>query len=202
MKKHYAILSALTLIVSATMVLGCGDASEKTAQEVVEKAIEAGTNGEVDIDISKDGESGSINIKGKDGETLSIKADGADGEGGSITLGGEDGAATMKFGDQAKLPDDFPKDIPMYPGLKVLTVTSMPTEEAHIVMAQSADALDKVAAFYKKEAAAKGWKEEMTMNQGEMHMLNYSKDGHALNVVVAKDDENGGAMVNITTGKM
>jgi hypothetical protein len=178
MKKHYVIISALTLIVGATMILGCGQASETIAEKVMEKAIEAGTDGKADVNVSKDGEGFTITGT-EDGETM-----------------------TMKMGDQAKLPDNFPKDIPMYEGLALMVVTSMGADEGHMVQGTTADALDKVVAFYKKEVAAKGWKEEMVQSQADVHMLIYSKEKRSLNVTIGKDEDNGGqTFVSMITAK-
>jgi len=55
----------------------------------------------------------------------------------------------------------------------------------------TADALDKVAEYYKKELPAKGWKEENTMSQSgdsPMHMLTYTKEERTAMVMIAKDD--------------
>ncbi|MEA1987008.1 MAG: hypothetical protein U9N76_05925, partial [Candidatus Marinimicrobia bacterium] len=64
MKKLITILFALTLL-----IVGCGKNAgekfaEKMASKIAEKAVEAGSGEDVDIDISGDGENGSITIKG------------------------------------------------------------------------------------------------------------------------------------------
>lgn len=59
-----------------------------------------------------------------------------------------------------QLPSDWPSDVPVYGGAKVLySASSNPsTGSAGSYLAlQSSDAPDKVSEFYKRELAAKGW---------------------------------------------
>ena len=71
------------------LMMGCGSsekAEEKVAEKIAEKAIAAQTGKKVDIDIDK--------------ERMQIKT--------------EDGEMTLTSGESAKIPDTFPKDIPIY----------------------------------------------------------------------------------------
>lgn len=205
-----SVVMKMTIILMAVAIsmtfAGCG---KKASEIIAEKAIEAGAsqNGEkVDVDISK----GEMTIKGKDGEQkMNIQKDG---DGSTVTVSGKDGfkmktddnGATMEMadggkmtsGDAAKLPDNFPADVPMYEGMKLIWVMTTP-DEGMSVTAETADAPDKVTAFYKEQVAAKGWTEKYATQQDTMFNGQYSKDGRDLIVMVMKNDDKTGIQLTI-----
>ena len=82
----------------------------------------------------------------------------------SLTLAGATAMlALASSGQSAKLPADFPKDVPIY---KNSTVTSygplIPgnTQAGNVLILETSDAKADVLAFYKKELPANGWKME------------------------------------------
>jgi len=200
--KTAAILAAATIFVAFA---GCG---KKVSELATEKAIEmaAGQNGEkVDVDISE----GKMTVTGKDGEQTTIQGDG---DNSTITMTGKDGfkmnandtGATMEMadgskmtsGDAAKLPEDFPKDVPTYEGMKLIMAMSTP-DGGFSVTAETTDALDKVSTFFKEQVAAKGWTEGYAAQQGEMFNGQYTKDGRSLIVMVMKSDDKTGIQLTI-----
>jgi hypothetical protein len=58
---------------------------------------------------------------------------------------------------EAKLPADYPKDVPIYPGAKV--EQAGPAVKDMVVLS-TADSKDKALAFYKAELPKNGWKIE------------------------------------------
>jgi hypothetical protein len=167
---------------------GCGgkSAEEKSAEELAERMIEQAAKAEgaeVDVDVS----SGSVKIRGTDEEGGTVNVD-MDEE--SATITSEGGRTTMTAGAAAKIPDDFPKDVPLYEKMKVMAVQQDSASGAISVTAQSQDSLAKIAEFYKKGAESNGWAQESDMSQGgAMHMLAYSKGNRNLNLVLMGDGE-------------
>lgn len=63
------------------------------------------------------------------------------------------------YGSNAKLPSDFPSDVPVYPDAKLNVInTNGEDKDAKFVVSYTASVTaDKVVDFYKKELVAKGW---------------------------------------------
>ena len=155
---------ALTL---AMVVAGCG---QKAAEFVAEKAIEAGSGGQADVDIS--GDSANITMKTADGTEVEI-------------------------GTASNVPDDFPEDVPLYPGLTVQSTAKESSKQMFTVTGSSEDAFTKVSEHLKSKLVEEGWTEDSAVTTPQMHMLNYKKDGRVANVQVI--DANGATQVTVTT---
>lgn len=94
---------------------------------------------------------------------------------GTVTVTGKDGkTATLSF-NQNKIPDDYPKDVPVY-SAKVVMSQSVSEKNGRNLMLESSDAADKIAEYYKKELDRNGWKTETTVATSGMHMLGANKD--------------------------
>jgi len=134
--------------------------------------------------------------KGKD--KVTVKGDDK-----SLTMTMGNGAITAETGKGAKVSADFPKDIPVYPKSEVLMSMKMAENQTFTVQLGTADSLDTVGAYYKKEMAAQGWTESQTMNQGgdrPMQMLVYSKEKEKRTVTVMVASEQGKTTINLQTG--
>lgn len=137
----------IIVIASVTVALmGCGKPSEKAAEKAVEAAIEKESGGKAKVDISQ----GSI----------SVKTDGKD-------------QMEMTSGQNAKVPEDFPKDIPVYAGATVLS--SIKAEGSFNINLETADEMSKVTASYKEAMKKEGWTEKTAADMGQMTMLTYAK---------------------------
>jgi len=200
--KTQASIGMGILLAVAVAFSGCG--GEKAGQKAAEKAMEKAMSQDgkkVDVDLGKDGQSLSMKVQGAEAESESMDMNvSGDAKDSAMTVQTADGAMVTTTGANAKLPDDFPKDIPQYPGMKLDMVHAM--GDSVTVQATTSDALDKVGAFYKKECVAQGWTEQMSMNQpGEeaMQMLTFEKAGRTLSLVIAT--ENGAVRISLTTAK-
>lgn len=94
-------------------------------------------------------------IESKTGIKTNIK----DLEEGKMTFTDEKTGATVDVGS-GKMPDNFPKDFPVYPGAKVTSsLSGGQTDKGNgfWLTLSTPDALDKVTAFYKTSFAANGW---------------------------------------------
>jgi hypothetical protein len=140
--------------------MGCKRLAERAAEKAEEKAIEKQTGGQVSIN----GEKG----------TLTIVTD----------------AGAMTLGETAKIPDDFPKNVPVYPGAapKVAMKSAAGGKETWSVIVETMDAKDKVVAYYK--ANMSGFTVASTMDVGTGTMTVYQSP--KLDVTLMTGAESGG----------
>jgi hypothetical protein len=164
------LLTATLLLVS---VAGC----KKIAEEAIEGAIEsqaARQGSEANVEI--DDESFSMQVQGKDGQQ------------------------TLQIGEDTKLPEGFPEDVPLYPDWTIVVAHTQAGDSIFMIQAQSADPLPQVAEFFTEKVPQNGWEEKSNTSQGEkMKILQYAKDDRTLNFIINADDQ--GTGVNITIAK-
>ena len=186
MRASFTWTIAIALAIVVALPLGCG-CRQKVADKAIEKVIEAQAKKDgKDVDVKMNSADGSMTITSTDGKE---KVDMKSGDK-SFTIQTKDG--TMVAGDAAKLPESFPKDVPVYPGAKPTLVSTMAGNETFNVNFDTADTIDKVGAYYKKELTANGWQEQQTMNQAgdrPMQMLNYTKGERMVMVTVTRDGD-------------
>jgi hypothetical protein len=107
---------------------------------------------------------------------------------GSVTVKTDDGKSTATYGTDAKLPDGFPSDIPIYEPSNIIYATS--TDKKHYsVSARTADSTSDVLAYYKKELATQGWKATSESSYGEGTILIYKKNNRQLSASVSTQDD-------------
>ena len=68
----------------------------------------------------------------------------------SMTFTGKDGQKVEINTAGGKIPDDYPKDLPVYEGTKVVMSQSANEKNTHTLMLESGDPADKISDFYKK----------------------------------------------------
>ena len=189
MKKSFTWKLAVGLAIVVALPLGCS-CRQKIADKAIEKAIEtqAKKDGK-DVDVKMDTKAGTMSIKAKDGSenvNVDMKSDGN-----SFSIKTQDGV--VLGGENAKIPDSFPKDVPVFPGAKPTLVTTDTKSEMFSVSLTTADTFENVGTYYKKELAANGWKEEQTMTQSgdqPMQMLTYTKENRSVMVTITRDGAN------------
>lgn len=214
MRTHMAVFGIVILALGLVLA-GCGKAAEKTGETIAEKAIEKALSSDgnkVDVKIGKDGQASNITVQGTDSDgnkiDMTMNVDGGqgtlkmndknmdmtmsgDGDKGSLQIKGPEGTMTMTTGDGAVLPPNYPKDIPLYPGLKLNMVQTIPENNTFVVQGFSDDPLDKVAAFCKEKMPANGWTEQTSMNQGgdsPMAMFAFQKDQRTMSILIGKEE--------------
>lgn len=91
-----------------------------------------------------------------------------DENGDSTTIKGADGSELTVNNGEGKLAEGFPTNIPVYAGTIVdsagMTVNNASTWTASI---DTADSVDDIKAFYKKELEAQGWKITSEVDQND-----------------------------------
>ncbi len=203
--RGFGLWMIVGLISMGVLVPGCGSKpSETVAEKAVEKMVEqalSDTGQKVNVKIGKEGDGFSMTVTGDDAEGVSEIKIGQDEQTFSLSMQGMDGNVMVAGGEDARIPDTFPKDVPLYPGMKLLLVQSMPEQQGYIIQARSDDSMDKVAAYIKKEVAAQEWKETLAMSQAgdpPMQMLGYSKNNRVLHFVLNSED--GGTVIHLNHG--
>jgi hypothetical protein len=147
--------AVMMALVAAVAMTGCG---KKTSETLAEKIIER--------QMAKEGVKGKVDLSD-----------------GKVTMETKEGTSTFSSGGNAKVPDTFPKDVQVYAGAKVMASMSVPKGQ-HLIL-ESGDSIEKIITFYKGQMTGGGWKEEMSMNQGESSMLVYKKEQRTVSIVVA-----------------
>lgn len=119
-----------SLLVGAILA-GCSNDTPAT-QEAQEKQLEeyVGSQG-VDVDVDLNG--GTPNV----------------------TLNQSAGGTSTQVGTNLTLPNDFPDDIAIFPGMQIIAASVMP--QGHMVHAQTSATLDEIADFYTAQMTADGW---------------------------------------------
>lgn len=141
------------------LLTGCG---KKTEEKAMEKQIEQATGGKADVDLSKDRM--------------------------SITTKTDKGEVKMQVGENVALPDNFPKDVFVYPGSKISTAMQTP-EGFHVDMV-SGDKKQDVIDAYQKTMQSNGWSVQTTMAMGPQNMMVYDKGDRTANIIISADDDN------------
>jgi hypothetical protein len=114
--------------------------SQKAVEAAMEKAIEANSGNDVDIDTS--------------GKSVTIKT--KNGKGEEVVLQTQTG----------QLPESWPKDIPPYPGAKING--SLVTGKGGMLMLETSDTPDQVIAFYRSKVPQMKQKSEMKLENHTM----------------------------------
>jgi hypothetical protein len=148
-------------------VAGCGGEAD---EEAIERRIETETGGEAEVDLSE----GTVEVAGKT----------------------EEGEYSMKAGEKAEIPDDFPDDVFIYKPSTV--VVSMMVPEGQAITLTTKDDQAKVLDAYASEMEKKGWAKEGSMDMGGNKMLVYKKDERVANVSILKAGNK--TQINLTVG--
>lgn len=78
----------------------------------------------------------------------------------------------------ASVPDNFPKDFPLYPGAKItssLSGSKSGDQNGIWLTLTTGDGLDKVSSYYKTELVKNGWGEEASYTAGDTTTLTVTK---------------------------
>lgn len=206
MNKVSTLRSALllALLCFSLAIIGCGQkASAPTEPEKAASTKETAdtdkaapstpsfsteTSGKSTVWTSTDGDNNKTTM------TVTEEEDGA-----IIEISSDDEEMIVKSGSQAKIPDGFPKDIPVPDtiGIEAAMEIGGSTFTLTGIVTQS---YDEITAYYRKECVAQGWTESMNMSQGgeePMTILGYEKDGRVLSVVVGANED--AIRVNLST---
>ncbi len=168
MTRRLPLIAALAL---ALVLSACGNAEEKAAETLAEKALEANSDQDVDVDIDND----------ENGQTVTIQT--------------EQGTLKQSSGDNVALPDDFPTDVILPGDYKVMSVMTMGPVTS--VVLEVPEATSSVFTDIKSGQANQGWKETLSMQGADGSMLGFEKGDRSLLVNLGKS-EAGGTMLSLS----
>ena len=118
--KRIVITLCVAAILAAT---GCGKkSSDKMAESFAEKLIEKGLAAKgVKTKVNLSGETSSFTTTDADGQEHTVKI-GAE----SMSVTGPDGVASFRASGVGHIPEDFPKDVFVFPGATVISSMMFP----------------------------------------------------------------------------
>lgn len=162
--------SSVILVIFAIVAgAGCKSSAEKQAEKTAEEV----TGGQAKIDEK----TGSVEVKTRDKEGKETN---------------------VQFGPNSKIPDDFPKNVPIYPGSKVMSTVSLAEgKNGHLVTLSTTDEPSKVVEYYKKNLV--GFKSDSELGAGEGTMLMMSNAELAVSISVTRSE--GDTLVQLTVSK-
>ncbi len=134
-------LMLVAIAAFALLVAACGSASDTVAEKLAEELIEASSDGEVDIDVSGDGDDATIKIETDEG--------------------------SMSIGVGTEMPDGL--EIPVPDGGEVMT-TLVADDVINVSLSYDGPRFDEIVGFYESWTDGTGheWEAQtLTMDTGE-----------------------------------
>jgi hypothetical protein len=115
-------------------------------------------------------------------------------------------AGTVALGENAKIPDDFPKTVPLYPGAKVNMASRSAAEKgkaAWSLSLETGDEQPKVVAFYASAMAAStgAFKKGSDLALGDTQMTVWQGAQLDVTLMISAGAENQTAITMTVTGK-
>ncbi len=147
---------ATTLITLLTAGCGGGQSEEAREQAMEDAAAEQGIDADVELD--------------DDGNVESLAIDQGM------------GAMQGQVGINLELPEGFPEDVPLYPGLSIHAANAMP--QGHMVQASTEDDRQEVIDFFKERLTAEGWTEAESNEAGQMLQMRFTKGQRVTGITI------------------
>lgn len=179
----------LSGMLSALVFAGCGGDEAESPAPAEDTVV---------TEPAKDGEGFSMSFTGKDGKSGQIQIGGDNGF--SMNIDGGPEGMQMKIGQDAAIPEDFPKDVPVYKNTSLNLTQS--TGDGFVIQGTVKDDVDTVSAFFKAQAGTLGWEEENTVTttgDGAMTLLSYTKGERSLTITVTRQGNE--TMIQIVTNQ-
>ncbi len=109
------------------------------------------------------------------------------------------GSGTAAYGSDVSIPSDFPKDMYVYAGATATIVSQSSSDNTAVLGLHTTAASDVVISWYEKKYADSGWKQESTMNLGQMSIRSYVKDGITISTTfIPEYGDVQGTTINLT----
>lgn len=167
------------LAIMIILIPACGSCVEKATESAVEKALEKAIE-------KQTGEEADIEINAEDEGQVKVSTD----------------QGSMQIGTDTKVPEDFPKDVPIYDGAEPMMAISH-NEAMGMVSLQTDDDLEKVKDFYLKQMEKNGWAKRSEMNLQGTYMFGFEKEKRMANITITPntDADNKGTVINLQVAK-
>jgi hypothetical protein len=131
-------------------------------------------------------------IKAKTGADLKFSKEG-------VTYTDKDGRV-FAIGEEVKIPDAFPKDIPLYPAAKPTSVSVSDDRLTASILLRSTASVADIIAWYDTEAVKVGWEKKGDTDAAGTKVTSYKRgEGDAMETLVlsvsASTDGTNGSMI-------
>lgn len=97
------------------------------------------------------------------------------------------------------LPDQFPKDVAVYP--KAAVESSVTIEKTMSISLKTIDSAKEVETFYKEKMKFAGWEMKNSMNLPKEVMLNAEKGGRTLTILIVSESDYTKIVISIVSEK-
>lgn len=167
----------LSLVALSLLGIGCNPFAgvqkkieDKVSQSITEKVLEGATGGKGDFQITDEG----------------------------VTIKDKETGESMGFGAGAKIPSNFPSDVPRYNG-SVITIVSL-TQDAKTAMlgvTVEGKTITELSEWYDTKITSAGYERTSETNSAELVMNEYKKGNVTMNLVVTGDTTDGKATTQV-----
>lgn len=94
-----------------------------------------------------------------------------------MTFTDKESGAQIQINADAKIPDNFPKDFPVYPGAKPSgSLSNTKKDSGFFLVLTATDDAKKVVDYYTKQFPANGWTIKNTSDFGDVSMISVEKE--------------------------
>ncbi len=131
-----------------------------------------------------------------------VKTNISDLEKGKMSFTDEKTGTSIDIGSN-KIPESFPKDFPIYPGMKLISTMSGSEKSKGLgywLTFTTSDESTKVQAYYKTSLSSSGWKETATYSAGDTSTTTISKGSMSGTVSVSRPDSSKETTVIVMLG--
>ncbi|MFN8641918.1 MAG: hypothetical protein U0802_09770 [Candidatus Binatia bacterium] len=98
---------------------------------------------------------------------------------------------------EAKLPESFPADVPLYEGAEVAGTGQVPNGNNVVFTADPNEDTPKVFSFYKDALTRKGWKGTQEYQGKDQSFLTFEKDNTVTNISISTDPKTGKRVIAV-----
>lgn len=109
-----------------------------------------------------------------------------------LTISGKDGKGSVSFGDNQKLPERFPSEVPVYEGNITTSVSAAGNDgQGFVVGIDTPDEVSKVYSWYETALADKGWTIGTKMQSEKGASLAADNGKNKLGVMMSESSKEG-----------
>jgi len=171
LKSNHGTVRYIFLVIILTCFVTAGCSNEKSYE-----------TGQGKVTVKEDGKK--IEVKNED-EDVIVEGDETQGQ---VKIKTKDGESIISY-NKNKLPDNFPKEIPVYSPASVQMTQIMGNGKNVMASLNTDDDPEKIMQFYKKAFSQAGWKVTGEMSVGSTSLLQGEKGGKELNVSVNREQD-------------
>ncbi len=117
--------------------------------------------------------------------------------GGNVSFTDEATGTVGMYGDSVPIPEDFPKDIPIYTGVAISGIAVSP--DGGWLAFSTTESADSIVAWYETALLAEGWKKQGTYSADATTTAAFEKGDSILGVMAATSES--GTIVTVSKSK-